>query len=165
MKQILFILGLLLTSNTFAATGTGHAQTELTNPLSITETTSINFGAVAIDPAAGPQEMILSESDCPATYVCTGQRTDGLLLIKGNPWSTVYVSIEGETAILSDGNGNTIVFDPSLGGADTRALDIFPNGERTRTVNGKIYFTGSEPAGTYSSENAGGSGYQITVNY
>lgn len=170
MKHLLFITALLLTSNVFAATGDGHAQAELAKPLSVTHWQSVYFGTIAIDPAAGPQvvELVgLSNSiNCPATYVCSGSPTRGVLQIRGAPNTSVQISFEGSTATLSDGLGNTVIFDPEYWtGVETASLSTSGSGDAYAEISGEITFTGTEPSGTYSSTNAGGSGYTVTVNY
>lgn len=167
MRKLIFGLALLLTSNAFAATGTGHAQTELSQPLVIQANDPINFGVIAIDPAAGPQSFDLANPTCPTGYVCySTNRKYGNFIVRGAPNTGINISIEGETATVSDGNGNTITVDPLLGNnQDTWITSLPANGNALINVSGIIYFTGNEPGGSYSSTNAGGSGYQVTVNY
>ncbi|MBN1784032.1 MAG: DUF4402 domain-containing protein [Alphaproteobacteria bacterium] len=166
MKKVFFVLTLLFTSNAFAATGSGHAQTELETPLKVTSLADVTFQTIAIDPSAGPQ--VLTMEECPATYVCTGPKLYGFLDIRGAPSTVVHASLTGSTATLSDGAGNTITFDPFFRGApryETLNTALSAGGALSLNVDGLLYLTGNEPAGTYSSKNAGGSGYQITVNY
>lgn len=169
MKKLIFTLTLLLASNVFAATGTGHAQTQLSNPLSITNTRDIDFGTIAIDPSAGSQtvEMIFDGFNiiCPSAYVCPVSGMGGLLRITKAPNTEIHLSVESSTATLSDGNGNTIIFDPIISGFGETATFTNSSEEINFGILGSLFFTGNEPAGTYSTRNTGGSGYQVTVNY
>lgn len=170
MKKILFPIALLLASNVFAATGTGHAQAELSQPLTVENTQNINFGTISIDPGAGTQTVSLTNSSvvtCPASYSCSGGAHWGLIKVKGAQDQIVNVNMIGSTATLSDGSGNTITLDPwfSTGGDEyTKSLSSI-SGELNMGIYASITFTGNEVAGTYSSTNAGGSGYTVTVNY
>ncbi|MBN1784031.1 MAG: DUF4402 domain-containing protein [Alphaproteobacteria bacterium] len=173
-KTALFVIMAIFSStSTFAATGSGEAKAQLTNPLSIEQTAYIvDFGTVAIDPSAGTQTVSITASStpvrtCPPSYVCSGGPIRaGNFLIKGLKYTPVYLDISGSTAILSDGAGNTLVFDPDfLGPSDTRATSLDGAGRKYENIGGSITFTGSEPAGTYSSSNAGGTGYQVNVVY
>ncbi|MBN2780039.1 MAG: DUF4402 domain-containing protein, partial [Alphaproteobacteria bacterium] len=154
----LFALGAMLTSNTFAATGTGHAQAELTNPLSVANITNANLGIIAIDPGAGTQTVSISDAGavtCPATYVCSGSPTAGTIRVTGSVSTAVSVSIVGSTATLSDGSGNTLIFDPFFmwGGSPVDSFTAPTNlsGNLGKNVGGEITFTGAEVMGTYSS--------------
>ncbi|MBN1783644.1 MAG: DUF4402 domain-containing protein [Alphaproteobacteria bacterium] len=166
----LFALGAMLTSNTFAATGTGHAQAELTNPLTVVNNVTLNFGTIAIDPAAGAQTLAMNGSGivvCPATYVCSGSSVYGRVTVTGSPDTLVSLSLSGSTATLSDGAGNSLIFDPYFNNETDSVINspLSAVGVATIFVMGSIDFTGNEVAGTYSSSNAGGTGYTVTVNY
>lgn len=171
-SKILFTLFTLISLKVNAATGTGEVQTVLANPLTVTNTQDINFGTIAIDPAAGTQVVSINPSSeaitCPPTYVCSESGARGRIRIDGAPSTIVNFSIEGELAILSDGLGNTLIFDPVLQtGTDTwlNTISLTQTGVINTSIGGSITFTGNETAGTYSSRNAGGSGYTFTVNY
>lgn len=180
MKKILFPIALLLASNVFAATGTGHARAELSAPLSVTNTQDVNFGTIAIDPGAGSQNVSYTNQSgitCPSGYVCSGTPQLGIAQISGAPDSSLSVSIAEGMTVLSNGD-KTINFDPyftwysyaysSGGGSGNIHNKTFSQNPATSIelrIGGTLYFTGSEDAGTYSSRTAGGSGYQITVNY
>ncbi|MBN1783825.1 MAG: DUF4402 domain-containing protein [Alphaproteobacteria bacterium] len=159
MKKLLPILGLLFSSNSMAAIGTGHAQAELTKPLSITFVRNVNFGTISIDPSAGPQTIPITmygTVTCPLTYVCAGSPIGGLMYFYGSPNIPISVSISGETATLTDGNGNSIIFDPSFGSGDTHNTMLDNVGYRALIMGGEISFTGNESEGVYSSTNARG---------
>lgn len=173
MKKLFFITTLLLASNAFAATGTGEAQAELSTPLKVENIINANFGTIAVDSSAGAQTVTLSTNfggtiECPAAYACSGVPSSGRIRITRAPNTTFDISIVGSVAILSDGAGNQLVFDPVLGTSSEVLTDVNlspTTGIVDFYLGGTIDFTGNEPAGTYSSTNAGGSGYQITVNY
>lgn len=170
-KVSFFLVGMVLNHAVFAATGTGEAQAELATPLTVENTRDLNFGTIAIDPGAGSQTLELRFPQgvvCPASYVCSGTQDAGIIKISGNPNSLVNVSLSGSTATLSDGVGNTLVFDPMIitvnsiaVNADTYQMTLVPT--VSFYVGGEITFDGSEVPGTYTSQN--GSGYIVTVNY
>ncbi|MBN2780167.1 MAG: DUF4402 domain-containing protein [Alphaproteobacteria bacterium] len=134
----------------------------------ITSVTPINFGTIAIDPSSGPQ-VVEVHDECPATWVCSGLFRRGNFLISGAPNTYIYLDLSGETAVLTDGAGTSIVFDPwfgpGAGDGDKATTITSPEGTRTVTPRGYMYFTGNEPAGSYSTQNAGGSPFTLTVNY
>ncbi|MBN1784099.1 MAG: DUF4402 domain-containing protein [Alphaproteobacteria bacterium] len=170
MKKILFLVGFMLSTNAFAATGAGEAQAELTTPLSISIDREVSFGTIAIDPSAGPQtiEVYVSQiTSCPPSYVCSGSVNQSIATVSGAPHQLVSASVEGSTAILDDGSGNQLIFDPFLGSGKTESFnyDLGASGSFIWSIGGTIDFTGNETAGIYRSTNTGGSGYQVTVNY
>lgn len=169
LKSSLFIFGIFLVSNVNAATGDGHAQTQLANPLTVSNAQTIDFGVIAIDPAADSQTVSIDPQvgtiTCPASYICNASGTPGRIQITAGSNTIVYMSIVGSTATLTDGLSNTVIFDPFFyGGDDTRDVYL-SSGSAEDWIGGTITFTGNEPAGVYNTTNAGGSGYTITVNY
>ncbi|MBN1783577.1 MAG: DUF4402 domain-containing protein [Alphaproteobacteria bacterium] len=166
-QSSLAVIALLVSSTAFAATGTGHAQAVLDNPLALQNLQDVNLGTIAIDPGAGAQTVsidVAGSVTCPATYVCSGSPTFGVIEVTGAPSSNVDVSITGATATLDDGSGNTLTFDPVLtGDIDTGSVLLDVLGGTYIYVGGSIDFLGTETAGTYTSQN--GSGYTVTVNY
>ncbi len=169
LRISLFAIAVVMSSNVFGATGEGHAQVELLNPLTVTNQTTLDFAQIAIDPAAGAQTLSMTAAGvvtCPGNYVCSGVTTNGELLVTGAPGGSVNLSITGQTATLDDGGGNTLTFDPEFTGAvDTLAAVALDGvtGQATVNVGGSIDFAGTETAGTYTSVN--GSAYVVTVNY
>ncbi|MBN2779788.1 MAG: DUF4402 domain-containing protein [Alphaproteobacteria bacterium] len=169
VKISLFAIATVFSSGAFAASGTGHAQMELSTPLTVTNSQDVNFGSIAIDPGAGPQTVTMNNSgiitNCPVSYVCSGTTAGGLIQMTGAPDILVYVSMTGELATLSEGNGNTLTFDPVFTTGTDTASSRLNGGSNYLYIGGSIDFTGNEPAGVYNTTNAGGSGYQVTVNY
>lgn len=164
--SISFALVLLLSSGVFAATGTGHAQAELSTPLGVESVQDLSFGTVAIDPDGGPQTITMLSNGtraCPASYVCSGASSVARLRITGRPSTSAYVTTTGSSAVLSDGSGNTLTFVPD----QTSSWGIYIDGSSAHTISlgGTIDFTGNEVAGVYSSRNSGGSGFLVTVAY
>ncbi|MBN1783772.1 MAG: DUF4402 domain-containing protein [Alphaproteobacteria bacterium] len=148
----------------------GHAQTELSSPLSITNTQNVDFGTIAIDPSAGAQEIPIFAGNvtCPATYVCSGTPSSGIMTVVSAYNVFFHISLIGASATLSDGAGNTIFFDPSLApghGDEGTFVTSEGSGPRDFDIHGKIYLTGNEPAGVYNTSNAGGTPFIITINY
>ncbi len=169
LKVSLFTLSVVLSSNVYGATGTGHAQVELLNPLTVINQTTLDFAQIAIDPSAGAQTLSMTPAGvvtCPATYVCSGTTANGVLRITGAPGGSVSVSVTGQTATLDDGAANTLTFDPVFtGSTDTLAAVALDGttGIADVDVGGSIDFAGTEVAGTYTS--TAGTGYTVTVNY
>ncbi|MBN1783770.1 MAG: DUF4402 domain-containing protein [Alphaproteobacteria bacterium] len=168
-KVSLFAMGVVLSSGAMAATGTGHAQVELTNPLTVTNTTTVDLGVIAIDPGAGAQTVSIAAATgtvtCPATYVCSGTPVAGSIRVTGAPSTAVNVDITGSTATLDDGSANQLTFDPIFDNATDQynAFTLDGSGIGDFAIGGSIDFTGTEVAGVYTS--TAGSGYTITVNY
>lgn len=174
MKKIfaLFAINFLISSVALAATGSGHAQAELTNPLVVTNALDVKFGTISIDPSAGPQSIEInaySQVTCPPAYVCSGATQAGAVFVDGAPNTSVHISVTGSTATLSNGLGETLVFDPyidlysSQTEATTKSLNA--SGRVSNAIGGTITFTGNEIGGVYNTTKTGGSGYTVTVNY
>ncbi|MBN2779624.1 MAG: DUF4402 domain-containing protein [Alphaproteobacteria bacterium] len=171
LKLSFFVFGFFFVSSLEAATGSGHVQTELSQPLSVAETQTIDFGTIEIDPSAGPQTVSMNaryeDITCPATYVCQASGTQGLITTSGLDNQLFHISLSGSVAILSDGQGNILTFDPFFWNELEEKNTYIPSGNTStfEWIGGTLSFTGDEPAGTYSSSNAGGSPYVVTVNY
>ncbi|MBN1783771.1 MAG: DUF4402 domain-containing protein [Alphaproteobacteria bacterium] len=165
-KISLCAMSLMFSSGVMAATGTGHAQAELSSPLIVENERNVNFGIISIDPASGPQtigiNLIGQFYSCPTGYLCGGSPQHGLIRITGGPNTDVNIALSA-TGILSDGAGHTITYRPVLGTGSLQSL--YGSGITSVPVRGEIDFTGSEVAGTYSTANAGGTPYIVTVNY
>ncbi|MHA1550091.1 MAG: DUF4402 domain-containing protein [Alphaproteobacteria bacterium] len=172
MKKLLGISLVALfaiSSSAYAVTGDGHARITLLEVLAVTNTADVNFGEIAVDPAAGLQTITIDTSDtvsCPGTYVCSGAPASGSLAVQGAPSGTVDISVSGTTATLDDGGGNTLTFDPYFVGSveSLASVSLDGAGQATIPVGGTLDIPALTPvAGTYTSQN--GSAYTVTVNY
>lgn len=172
MRKLFSILLFFSSTATFAATGTGHAQAALSQPLVINHYSNVNFGTVSIDPNSGTQTINIHSTylpmSCPSTYVCAGDADNGAVIVHGAPDTQIHLSLAGSTATLSNGDGQFLTFDPMfLPAAETRTgmIGSLPSNYAVIAIGGKITFTGNEVAGIYNTTNTGGSGYTVTVNY
>ncbi len=78
------------------ATGTGEAQAELTQPLIVYETKTVDFGTIAVDPASGAQTVSINNLGvitCPASYVCSGTPAAGSVTAAGANSTMVHADI------------------------------------------------------------------------
>ncbi|MBN1783769.1 MAG: DUF4402 domain-containing protein [Alphaproteobacteria bacterium] len=166
----LFFTGItmLLSNQSSAVFGIGHARAELASPLIIIDQIECNFGFIAIDPDMGFQTISMTADGtitCPETYVCGGNPNRGQFQTSGAPNALVNINITGATATLGNGAGGFVTFDPTFEGETDILSNIVLDQSGTATIpfGGKIDFTGNESPGTYTSSN--GSSFLVTVNY
>ena len=154
--------------------GVATVTTEVLANLSITATTTVDFGNVA-----STSNPVISPNG--GTHQDVATPTVGTFTIAGAANASVDVSFDA-TATLSDGAAtpNTITFTPDLAahattqsGAPslTTGDDITLNGSGAYLfwVGGELGTPGtgisSQTAGTYSTASTGGSAWNVTVTY
>ncbi|MBN1783834.1 MAG: DUF4402 domain-containing protein [Alphaproteobacteria bacterium] len=130
---------------------------------------SVNFGEVVIDPALGARSLVLDPASgkvsCPVGYVCRGAPSSGIIRISGQPSTLVHVDVEKSRAVLGNGVGGTITFDPVLHNDKDKWDDIVLDrqGRVDIGIGGMLFLTGNESSGLYSTNQ--GREYRVNVLY
>lgn len=158
-----FTLDLTQSGSTTSINGTATA-TAIT-PLSISEALPMGFGMVAGGTLAGTVVL-----DINGNRTTTG---DGQILAAGAGTAATF-NVSGEqslsyvisygSGVLSDGLGNTMSvnnFTDNRAGVGT----LSAVGTDTFNVGATLTLYPLQPAGNYSTANAGGTPYSVTVNY
>lgn len=143
----------------------GNATANVIAPLLLAETTAMNFGDVAGGTAAGTVELDtagLRTATGDASALASGAGTAGQFTIEGAAGLAFTLSVTG-TATLSDGT-NTMTVDTFTenGSAVTLSGSGTPDSFQ---IGGTLHIGASQPAGAYSTLNAGGVPFAVTANY
>jgi len=160
--KLLLIAGTAITSigiysaSTFAASVTSQADANVIAPMTITETTPLNFGDVSVD-AVTPGTVILNATTGVrtitggATAVPGGANAQGAYVLGGVSGKTYSISIPGIN--LTDGTNNiAAVF-------TNNAIGTLPAAIENIGVGGTISLSAGQVPGLYQGN------YTITVDY
>lgn len=147
-----------------AASVSGTATARVVTPISISQNTPMNFGDVAVGTGGGTVVLLTDDSrsvtgDAEALSTTTG--TAAIFDVTGFSGATYAISYTAGT--LSDGGGNTMTvnaFTDDTAGSGTLIL-----GSDQFVVGATLNINGGQATGTYSTGNAGGTAYTVTVNY
>jgi hypothetical protein len=167
----IIVIGLSFSASAFAqVSATATAAATIVSPIAITKATDMNFGNVASSAAAGT--VVLAPGGgrtanlgvtLPATV---GTVSVASFNVSGTPNYTYSITLPaGATTITSGGNSMTV---DTWTSSPTVAAGGLLSGAGTQTLNvGATLNVGiSQAAGSYSSQNAGGSGpFTVQVNY
>lgn len=150
------LLGGTYTSTSIAATANGSAQAIVVQPLTLVETTTMDFGTVA-----GAGNITITPGSGTATVTGTATSsgvTPAQFTVTADALASYTVSFV--SGIISDGSNliNVASISSNASGVGTGAAELFD-------VGATIGLVGTEPSGTYNTTNAGGVQYQVTVNY
>ena len=147
-----------------AASTNGTADALVITPIAITETAAMNFGTVA--GGANADTIVM---DTAGVRTITGSDAQ---VIAASASSAGTFSITGEA-----GQAYTVTFSASAtlsNGTDTMTVDTFTDnapspidggGTDTLLVGGTLNVGANQASGAYSTSNAGGTPYTVTVNY
>jgi hypothetical protein len=159
-----FALTAQIGTNAMAADVNGNATAEVIVPLSILETSAMDFGTVAGGPGADTIILTIaggrSVGGTDARLIATGPGAAGDFTITGEPSQTYVVSYSA-SATLSDGGGNSMTVDTFT---DNSPSPLSGAGTDTLLVGGTLNIGVNQPGGTYSTA-TGGTPYVVTVNY
>jgi len=147
-----------------AAEVNGNADALVIAPLSVTETSAMDFGTVAGGPNADTIVMDTAGgrtvTGTDAQIIATGAGSAGNFTITGEP-NQAYTVTFSASATLDDGGGNTMTVDTFT---DNSPSPLSGAGTDTLLVGGTLNVGANQAAGTYSTT-TGGSPYTVTVNY
>lgn len=158
------IVMVVFSANAFGqVNATATATATIVTPISITTTTDMNFGNIAVSATAGT--VILAPA---GTRTATGGVTlpaipgtvsAAVFTVAGTPAYTYAITLPaGATTVTSGGNTMTVTTFTSTP-ATTGTLD--GTGSQTLQVGATLNVGINQPSGTYVS----GTPFQVTVNY
>jgi len=142
---------------------TASASATIITPITITKTTDMNFGNVAVNATAGTV-VLATDNSRSVTGGCTLPATAGTVTaavfdITGVPSATFSISLPGAATTISSGANNMTVDTWVSNPTPTGTLD--GTGNTTVAVGATLNVAGSQPAGIYTS----GTDFTVTVNY
>jgi hypothetical protein len=149
-----------------AASVPGTATTLVLVPLSIAETTQMNFGTIAGGPIA--DEIVMNSAGTrnvtgtSASIIATGSGAGALFTITGEP-SQAYTFSISDTATLDDGAAGATMLVDTFTFTPTTILD--GSGNDTVAVGASLAVGANQAAGTYNTTLGSGSPYTAIVNY
>ncbi|MGD8570053.1 MAG: DUF4402 domain-containing protein [Gammaproteobacteria bacterium] len=148
-------------SQAMAGSTTGNASAVIVTPITISQTTQMNFGSIG--PAAAASTVVLdtanSVTSATADVVPGTGAASGVFSVAGEAGFTYAVTLPASTS-LSDGGGNTMTVDTWTTSAASGATPTLSGGG-TDTVNvgATLHVGANQAAGNYSGT------YTISVNY
>lgn len=158
------LLGLSATSMA-QATATATATATIVTPISITKTTDMNFGNVAVQTATGGTVILAPAGTrttggaggvtLPAT---TGTVTAALFTVNGTGTYTFAITIPSTDLTLTGTPSGTMIVNAFTTPSPTSALVA---GTKTFTVGATLNVSAAQAAGVYVSA----TGFDVTVNY
>lgn len=163
VMTIFSVIAVLIAQKSFTASTSGTATATILAAISVTENTAMAFGNIGTDATA--QTVTLSAAGsitCPSGYGCSGSPSQGIFDITG-PDQSLNVTYSNGT--LSDGSGNTMALNVATPTTPNASTITPSSGTATLNVGGELSVGTSQVAGSYSTANAGGSAYTVTVNY
>lgn len=161
MKKLLtYSTVVLLTSAmyspAFAASATGTASATVVAPLTIVQTTGLNFGSFSVG-ATGGTVVITQAGAVSKTgdvqLIASSGATNGLFTVAGAPSTTYSISTPSTLSVTSGANSMSIALNAPT--SDT----IGAGGTDTFSVGGTLTASGSQSAGVYAGT------YTVSVNY
>lgn len=170
MKQITkyfaLAIGMIAISvSTFAqgVSATATATATIITPISITKTTDMNFGNIAVNATAGtvvltPAGLRSVTGGCTLPTVA-GTVAAAAFTVSGLATSTYAITLPAAATTITSGAFNMTVDTWTSTPAPTGTLGA--GGTQTLTVGATLHVAGSQTAGTYVS----GTPFTVTVNY
>ncbi len=169
MKKATKFLALVIVMVSFAVSSYGQvsatatASATIITPITITKTTDMNFGNVAVNNTAGTVVMATDNSRT-VTGGCTLPATAGTVAaaafgISGVASATYSITLPSSATTITSG-ANTMTVDTwTSNPTPTGTLD--GTGASTLLVGATLHVAGSQAAGTYTSATP----FTVTVNY
>lgn len=158
MKRVLLaasaalLVGAISTPALAQSTGTGNVSATIVAPITVTETTPLNFGLVAASAAAGTVTIVAASGETGAsaggaTLLSGATDVVGVFTFNGAAGTTYDVTIPGSTDItITDGTNNMDVH-LTLGGTTT---GIAGGANEVVYVGGTLDVGVNQPAGAYA---------------
>ena len=171
MKHYIFLgvfslLAMGLSKTVLSASADGNASAVIVEQGGIESEVDMDFGVI-VKPSGQAAKVKVSTSglitcgDANSGWVCTGSPSAGKFKVYG---SNGTYSVSYADGILSDGKGNTM----SLRVEGVSSITL-ANGEASLLVGGELDVGNdngnTQASGTYSTSNAGGTPYTVTVNF
>jgi hypothetical protein len=164
LKKITLVVGLagLSTSLYAADTANGTATATVVAPITVTENFPMNFGDIAVGTVGG---TVILATD--GTRSVTGD-VDAVSSTPGTAATFNVTGVAGAAytigygaGTLTDGGVNSM----AVNGFSDTSTGTLAGGSELISVGATLTVTGSQVPGSYSTANAGGTPYTVTVNY
>lgn len=137
-----------------AATADGTARATILQQVTVTNTSDLQFGTVAIGTGGGSVAVSTAGArTCATTLVCTGATTAAGFNVSGATGMTVGISHPGSVT-LTDGSGNNMT--ATIASSATSL--VLAGGDSFR-VGGSLNVGATQAAGAYAGT------FTVTVNY
>jgi Mat/Ecp fimbriae major subunit len=136
-----------------AATANANASATILAPVTVTKTSDLQFGTIAVGTSGGNVAIdSVGARVCGAGLVCTATTTAANFTVTGVVGQTVGISIPGSVTLTSGTNNMTA----SLAGTPATLVLAATN---TFAVGGTLAVGATQAAGNYSGT------FTVTVNY
>ncbi len=154
-------------ANAYAqAAATAGASATIVTPISITKTTDMSFGNIAVSATTGG-DVTLTTADArnptPGGGVTlpaiTGTVTSAAFTVNGNSNYTYAITLPGASLSITYGTGTMTVDQWSSSPSGTGQLS---GGAQTLKVGATLHVSAAQHAGSYTS---GATPFSVTVNY
>lgn len=165
------VTALGFSGNLFAAQANGTAGALVVTPVTVTENaaTKLHFGDFTVGTVGGT--VTVSQAGIRTggadigllTVGTTTTPSQGQFDVTGDAARAITVTIDFTGATLTDGGVNTMTV--AANGADAAPPVALAAGAATVSVGGVLTVGASQVAASYSTGNAGGVPYTVTVNY
>lgn len=170
MKKILkfFVLAIVMIAfsvSTFAqVTATATAAATIVTPITITKTTDMNFGNIAVNASLGT--VVLPAAAAPVRTVtggCTLPATAGTVAaaaftVTGQSGFTYSITLPASASLT--GPGPAMTADTFVSNPTVAAGGLLTGGTQTLYVGATLHVAASQTAGAYIS-----AAFNVTVNY
>ncbi len=168
--SLLAVLITAFSTASMAQSASANATAIIITPLTISNTIPLEFGnliagaalgTAVVDPAGA--RSVTGGVSIPATG---GTVSAASFTVNGAATFLYDITLPGAPILISDGSGNTMSVDtwssnPTVVAGGT----LNGSGTQTLLVGGTLNVAATQATGSYSSANAGGAQFTVTVNY
>ena len=152
------MLAAIYSQAAFAADATGNASATVLAPLTITETTAMNFGDVSGD-TNNATTVVLTTAGATSSAdgaFTGGSPQAGVFNVTGATGQSYDITLPAAAVTLTSG-GNTVTVDTFTD--DTAGTGTLTGGTDTFNVGATLNLSAAQPAGAYTGT------YTVTVDY
>ncbi|MGD0583882.1 MAG: DUF4402 domain-containing protein [Bacteroidales bacterium] len=169
MKKMIRFFAAITVMLAFAATtfaqvsATATATATIITPITITKTTDMNFGNVAVNASLGTVVLTPAGTRSATGGVTlpavTGAVSQGVFTVNGQANATYAITLPGAATTITSGANNMTV--DTWTSAPTPTGTLSAGGSQTLNVGATLHVAASQAAGTYVSAVP----FTVTVNY
>ncbi|WP_157230838.1 DUF4402 domain-containing protein [Kiloniella laminariae] len=154
--SVITMTGVVASTGTMAADGTGNASAQIQQAISITEDTAMDFGNTAVDASGGTVTISTAGAvSGPAGYTFSGSPAAGAFTASGDASTAVTISFTNGS-LTGPGTAMTLNnFTHDAGGTPTTD----GSGDLAFNVGGDLVVNAAQASGAYAGT------YTVTVNY
>jgi hypothetical protein len=164
----LTIVMLAFAVSSFAqSSATASVTAVILTPIAISNTVDMDFGILAGSVAPGTCDLATDGSRTATggvTIMAGGTPAAASFNVTGSAGAVYTITLPAGATTVSDGLGNTMTVNAWVSNPTPTGTLVL--GASTLLVGATLNVGASQPAGTYNTSNAGGSGeFTVTVNY